>query len=122
MLRNSTSIAAVAAFLVALTAMPAVHAAPVGEFTDYGDVGSPQHAGRTTYNAASQEYVLSGSGTNMWGTRDEFHYAWRKLSGDFILQARVTFVLTRRAHSANAARHHANGASTPHGSGTFSSL
>ena len=28
----------------------------------------------------------------MWGTRDEFHFAWRRLEGDFILQARVEFL------------------------------
>lgn len=86
--------AAAAACLLALNAMSAVHAAPVGEFTDQADIGSPKHAGRATYNAASQEYVLTGSGANMWGAKDEFHYAWRRLSGDFILQARVAFVGT----------------------------
>ena len=28
----------------------------------------------------------------MWANRDEFQFAWRKLSGDFILQARIAFV------------------------------
>jgi Tol biopolymer transport system component len=36
--------------------------------------------------------VLTASGANMWTTRDEFHFAWRQLKGDFILQARVEFV------------------------------
>ena len=49
----------------------------VGAFDDHGDVGAPKNAGKTTYNAATQEYTLTASGTNMWATRDEFHYAWR---------------------------------------------
>ena len=28
----------------------------------------------------------------MWGQRDEFHFAWKRLKGDFILQARVELV------------------------------
>jgi TolB protein len=66
--------------------------APVGQFTDHGDIGAPKLAGHAAYNAASQEYLLTASGTNMWGTRDEFHFAWRKLQGDFILQARIEFL------------------------------
>jgi Tol biopolymer transport system component len=33
-------------------------------------------------------YQLSGSGANVWAARDAFHYAWRKMKGDFILTAR----------------------------------
>ena len=36
--------------------------------------------------------MLTAAGANMWAKRDEFHFAWRRLSGDFILQARVEFV------------------------------
>jgi hypothetical protein len=32
----------------------------------------------------------------MWAPRDEFHFAWKKMTGDFILQARVELVGTRR--------------------------
>jgi Tol biopolymer transport system component len=35
---------------------------------------------------------MSAAGVNMWGPRDEFHFAWKKMSGDFILQARVEFL------------------------------
>ncbi|MET0497455.1 MAG: biopolymer transporter TolR [Steroidobacteraceae bacterium] len=77
-----------------LGAVTATHAAPLGQFEAHGDIGAPALSGNATYNAASQEYVLTASGTNMWGTRDEFHSAWRKLQGDFILQARVEFLGT----------------------------
>lgn len=60
-----------------------------GRFDAHGDVGSPKIAGSTAYNAVSQEYTLTAAGTNMWGPRDEFHFAWKRMKGDFILQARV---------------------------------
>ncbi|WP_129643115.1 TolB family protein [Peristeroidobacter agariperforans] len=70
----------------------AVLAAPLGVFEDHADIGKPKLAGHATWNAASQEYVLTAGGVNMWEKRDEFHMAWRKLRGDFILQAQVEFL------------------------------
>ncbi|HUG53175.1 MAG TPA: biopolymer transporter TolR [Vicinamibacteria bacterium] len=61
----------------------------LGEFDAHGDVGAPKLAGSAAYNAVSQEYTLTGAGANMWGERDEFHFAWKRMKGDFILQARV---------------------------------
>jgi Tol biopolymer transport system component/regulation of enolase protein 1 (concanavalin A-like superfamily) len=83
------------AALALLGALVAVSAAqtevPLGDFEHHQDVGAPKRAGHATWNAASQEYVLTAGGVNMWGQRDELHLAWRRLSGDFILQARVEF-------------------------------
>lgn len=64
----------------------------VGVFDAVSDVGAPKNTGNTRYEAADQEYTLSGSGTNMWDTRDEFHFAYKKIKGDFILRARVSFM------------------------------
>lgn len=65
---------------------------PVGVFDGNGDVGAPQLAGSASYAAASQEYTLTGAGTNMWFTSDQFHFLWKKMKGDFILRARVQFL------------------------------
>jgi Tol biopolymer transport system component len=59
-----------------------------GLFEDQNDVGNILHAGSGTYNASTGDYVLSGSGTNIWLTHDDFHYVWKKMKGNFILQAR----------------------------------
>ena len=64
---------------------------PLGDFEAHGDVGSPKIAGYATWNAASQVYTLSAGGVNIWAKRDEFHYAYRKMKGDFIIQAQVEF-------------------------------
>ena len=59
-----------------------------GIFDGHTDVGKILHPGSTTYDASSDSYQLSGSGTNIWFTHDDFQYAWKKIKGDFILQAR----------------------------------
>jgi Tol biopolymer transport system component len=64
----------------------------LGAFEGHGDVGAPRIAGSATYNGVSQEYVLAAAGVNMWGQRDEFHFVWKRMKGDFILQARVGFL------------------------------
>jgi TolB protein len=55
------------------------------------DVGAPKLAGSTSYDPRTQTYTLTGGGTNMWGARDELHVAWKRLTGDFLLQTRVRF-------------------------------
>jgi TolB protein len=83
-------VAAIAAFVLAASSALAVAAEQgVGELESHADVGSPAIAGGATYNAVSEQYTLTGAGTNMWGARDEFHFAWKRMKGDFILQARV---------------------------------
>ena len=64
----------------------------VGEFEAHSDVGSPRIAGSAAYNAVSQDYTLTAAGQNMWAQRDEFHFAWKKMKGDFILQSRVELI------------------------------
>ena len=83
---------AVMAVMLSLAGLSAHGQGQIGQFQDSGDVGSPALAGTTAYNPVTQSYALSAAGTNMWANRDEFQFAWRKLSGNFILQARIAFV------------------------------
>src|SRR3954453_23621308 len=78
--------------LLSLAGFTARGQGQIGQFQDSGDVGSPTLVGTTAYNPVTQDYALSAGGTNMWANRDEFQFAWRKLSGNFILQAQVAFV------------------------------
>jgi TolB protein len=64
----------------------------VGAFAGESDVGRVRHAGSTHYDRASQEYVIAGSGQNMWGDHDDFHFVWRRLTGNFILTTRAQFI------------------------------
>lgn len=65
---------------------------PLGEFEAHGDIGSPRHSGGAAYDAERDEFVISGSGTNMWDKRDQCQFVWKKVTGDFVLSARMKFV------------------------------
>ena len=64
----------------------------VGQFEHHEDVGKPAKPGSVVYDGAKQTYKITGSGTNMWAGRDEFHYVWKRMKGNFILRARVDFL------------------------------
>jgi len=61
-------------------------------FDDHSDVGACNLKGDLTFDPLNQEYVISGSGDNIWFIEDQFHFAWKKMTGDFILQANVNFI------------------------------
>ena len=67
-------------------------ARPLGAFTDQTDVGILHHAGGCTYDPDQQIYTITGAGANIWGTHDDFHYVWRRMTGNFIVTAQVNFV------------------------------
>jgi TolB protein len=64
----------------------------LGVFTHATDIGNPKNAGSTTYDPATKTYLLKGSGYNIWFNRDEFHYLYNKMQGDFTLTANFQFV------------------------------
>lgn len=63
-----------------------------GQFDSHIDVGPVKHRGELAYDPASQTYTMTGAGTNMWFGEDEFHFAWKKLSGNFILSATAELI------------------------------
>jgi TolB protein len=86
-----TSVLAATAALVLMSGSRPATQQPLGFFEGHGDIGQPAIAGSTTYDADAQTYTITGAGTNMWGTRDEFQFAWRRLSGDFIVRTHAKF-------------------------------
>ena len=64
----------------------------IGAFDGQSDVGPVLKAGSGTYIPARQEYTLSGSGTNIWATADEFHFLWKRMKGDFLVYTRGALV------------------------------
>lgn len=82
-----------ACFLICCSFLMAqTNLSPVGIFDDHKDIGNPKNAGSVQYDAAAQSYTLKGAGYNIWFGRDEFHYAYKKIKGDFILTANFEFV------------------------------
>ena len=64
---------------------------PVGIFDNHQDIGNPKLKGSATYDETTQTYNLSGAGYNIWFNRDEFHFLYKKLKGDFVLTADFEF-------------------------------
>jgi phosphatidylserine/phosphatidylglycerophosphate/cardiolipin synthase-like enzyme/regulation of enolase protein 1 (concanavalin A-like superfamily) len=54
------------------------------------DIGAVPFAGGSTFNNGT--FTITGSGADVWGTADAFHYAYRTLSGDGTIVARVATV------------------------------
>ena len=62
---------------------------PVGIFENNTDIGNVLTKGTATF--ANGVYVLTGSGENIWFKKDELHYAYRKIIGDFVLTTQPAF-------------------------------
>jgi regulation of enolase protein 1 (concanavalin A-like superfamily) len=54
------------------------------------DIGNVSIGGSATYDSGT--YTVRASGTDIWGTSDEFHFVYRTLSGDGTITARVASV------------------------------
>jgi regulation of enolase protein 1 (concanavalin A-like superfamily) len=54
------------------------------------DIGAVGLAGDTSY--ADGSFTVQGSGTDIWGTGDQFRYVYQPLKGDGDIVARVSFV------------------------------
>jgi len=51
--------------------------------------GGPGPEGSVSLDAATGTYKMTGSGADVWGSSDQFHYGYRILSGDGEIVARV---------------------------------
>ncbi|WP_423148092.1 TolB family protein [Rubrolithibacter danxiaensis] len=64
----------------------------IGVFTASSDIGKVLSKGSVWFDPEKEAYTIAGSGTNIWGGHDEFHYLWKQMEGDFILQARGSLI------------------------------
>jgi TolB protein len=81
----------VAALLVFISVVAAAESLPHGIFTDHQDVGTVLHPGSVLYDTDHHTYAISGSGENMWFGIDDFHFVWKRVSGDVALTADIAF-------------------------------
>ena len=63
----------------------------LGIFTESKDIGTCLIKGSAVYNSEKQEYNMSGAGSNLWMASDAFHFLYKELKGDFILQFEFVF-------------------------------
>lgn len=65
---------------------------PLGIFKASGDVGSVLHPGSVAYDPAAGQYTVTGSGENMWFSKDAFYFVWEKTTGDMTISGDVNFL------------------------------
>jgi TolB protein len=92
-LRQLAKFGVLAMFTIAADATGAL-SQQLGIFESHQDVGTVLHPGSALYDAAKGAYTLAGSGENMWFGIDDFHFAWKKVSGDVSLTADIAFLGT----------------------------
>jgi hypothetical protein len=70
----------------------------LGLFTNSADIGAPPLKGSAEYDPAARTYKITGTGTDIWGTADQFHYVWREATGNFSVTATTKFLTDGNAH------------------------
>jgi hypothetical protein len=64
---------------------------PIGIFQGQSDIGGALVPSSASYDPSTKQYTINSAGYNIWYTRDEFRFLWKKMSGDLSLAASVTF-------------------------------
>ena len=77
-------------FIIILLSLNTKAQNPVGIFENHLDIGNVLNKGNATF--ANVIYTLTGSGENIWFKKDELHFAYRKMKGDFMLTTQASFV------------------------------
>ena len=81
----------------ALISVPQAHAQAVPSPWTSRDVGAPALAGNATHS--SGVFTISGAGTDIWGTADQFHFVYQPIAGDAEIIARVDSLTMQHAWS-----------------------
>lgn len=89
------SLGCLSAVLVSISSLGCAAQSTLGAFSAQGDIGTLLHPGGARFDAARGTYTVSGSGDNLWFGSDDFHYVWKKISGDVALSADIDFVGTK---------------------------
>lgn len=64
---------------------------PAGLFQGQSDIGAALIPGSATYDRSANRYTINSAGYNVWYSRDEFRFLWKKMSGDISLAADTSF-------------------------------
>ena len=63
-----------------------------GIFESNQDIGNVKFSGSVTFDTSDSSYTVTGGGTNMWFNHDEFHFVWKKMTGDVSVAASIDWV------------------------------
>jgi catechol 2,3-dioxygenase-like lactoylglutathione lyase family enzyme len=97
-------VVAAAATLTVAACFAQDRSAVLGLFDGQSDIGSVVPAGTGQYDPAKGVYTLTSAGANTWYRVDDFHYVWKKASGDLALTADVSFPPHAYDHEPNPHR------------------
>ncbi|MGD1065089.1 MAG: biopolymer transporter Tol, partial [Terracidiphilus sp.] len=64
---------------------------PIGIFEGQSDIGAALVPGSASFDAATGQYTINSAGYNVWYTRDELRFLWKRMSGDVSLAADIDF-------------------------------
>jgi len=64
---------------------------PIGIFDGQSDVGAALAPGSASYDGSNKTYTINSAGYNIWYSRDEFRFLWKRLSGDVSIAADIAF-------------------------------
>lgn len=64
---------------------------PIGIFQGQSDIGAAVVPGSASYDPRTKQYTIRSAGYNIWYSRDEFRFLWKKMSGNMSLSADVSF-------------------------------
>lgn len=70
-----------------------LHSYAPGPFENQTDIGTVNHTGSCVYDGEQESYTISGAGVNIWGDHDDFHFVWKRMTGNFIVTARVAWMV-----------------------------
>jgi hypothetical protein len=73
---------ALCASLLILSFMPGSYAQQLPDGWKSEDIGDPDLPGKTTFDAATGTYTIVAGGSDIWGTSDSMHFAYRTLPGN----------------------------------------
>lgn len=63
---------------------------PVDETFSVDDIGTGNLGGTASYDSDNDMFRLSASGGQIWGTKDDFHYVYREVTGDVETTVKVS--------------------------------
>ncbi|GAB3224556.1 TolB family protein [Spirosoma arcticum] len=87
-----TVLAGCASLLVAMNGSVLAQKQSLGLFDGHDDIGAVLKPGSAQYDPKTRQFELAGSGYNVWFDHDEFHFMWKRMTGDFILYTRASFI------------------------------
>lgn len=64
----------------------------LNQFENQTDIGSIHQTGSCEYDPEQQAYTIAGAGANIWEDHDDFHFVWRRMSGNFIVTTLAEFI------------------------------